>query len=246
MRKSQITVLSAFAAVVLAIVIAIVAARIIVARIETGDYQREARRAPESGPAATETLDLSGFDRIDARGNWKITISQGTDWDVAVSSPANVEDELQVRVEGDRLVLEHEGRGWSWFRGFDGGESLTATIVMPALESVNLAGAAKLGLTGFSGTELAINAAGAAEIKGRDGRYEELELIVSGAGNADLSGIVVDDARIVLSGAGDITLNMNGGTLSGTVSGAGKVRYRGTVREESIVVSGFSSVEALD
>jgi hypothetical protein len=39
---------------------------------------------------------------------------------------------------------------------------------------------------------------------------------------------------------------MNGGALSGTISGVGKVRYRGSVSRENVVASGMSSVEALD
>jgi hypothetical protein len=117
---------------------------------------------------------------------------------------------------------------------------------MPALEGVDLSGASELALSGFSGTKLDITASGATEIDASGGSYRDLTLIVSGAGNVDLSEIVVDDARVVLSGAGDIKLNMNGGELSGTVSGAGHIRYRGTVREENVVTSGFSSVDAVD
>ena len=117
---------------------------------------------------------------------------------------------------------------------------------MPALEGIELSGASELTISGFSGDRLEITASGATEIDGSNGSYRELRLVVSGAGDVNLGEIVVDDARVVLSGAGDILLNMNGGVLSGTVSGAGQIRYRGTVREENVATSGFSSVEAVD
>jgi hypothetical protein len=246
MRKSQIFVLSALGAILLIVVAAIVAARLITARLESGEYSEETARAARSDALTNETLDLSGFDRIDARGTWEISLSQGADWDVTLGHSPTSEDRLEVRVENGRLILQETGRGWSWFRGFDGHETLKATIAMPALEGIELSGASKVTVSGFSGETLEITASGATEIDGRDGSYRTLQLIVSGAGDVNLGDIVVDDARVVLSGAGDILLNMNGGELSGTVSGAGKIRYRGTVREENVVASGFSSVEALD
>jgi len=250
MRKSQITVLSALGAIALVIVAAIVAARLIAARLDSGEYSGESPRAARSTGAVTnETRDLSGFDRVDARGMWEIEITQGSGWDVVLTYPQDTQDQLDVRVENGRLILEEEGREWSWFGPFgrtDDDQTLTATIVMPALESIDLSGASELTVSGFSGEKLEITASGAIEIDGTNGSYRELQLVVSGAGDVDLGEIVVDDANVVLSGAGEITLNMNGGELSGTVSGAGEIRYHGTVREENVVTSGFSSVEALD
>jgi hypothetical protein len=250
MRKSQIAVLAAAAAVILIIVGAIVGARIIVAQLGTGEYGGEPQRSePRAANLASGDLDLSGFDRIDARGIWEVSLTQGPDWNVSLQYSDAIADELRVRVEGDRLVLgydEHEG--FSWWRGFGfgGHDRVVATITMPALEAIDLSGASEVNFSGFSGQTLDINASGAAEINGSDGSYEELALIVSGAGDVNLRDLVVDDARLVLSGATDATLNMNGGALSGTISGAGSVRYRGTVSEQNVVISGFSSVEPLN
>jgi hypothetical protein len=245
MRKSQIIVLSALGAVALLIVGAIVSARLVAGRLASGDYSEESPRARRSGPVASVSRDLSGFDRVDARGMWQIDIKQGEAWDVVLAYPENAENRLDVRVENGRLVLEEKGRGWSWF-GRSDDETLEAAVTMPALEGIDLSGASELTLSGFSGDKLEVTASGATQIDGSNGSYGDLTLIVSGAGDVDLSEILVDDARVVLSGAGDIKLNMNGGVLAGSVSGAGQISYRGTVREENVVTSGFSSVKALE
>jgi hypothetical protein len=245
MRKSQIIISSTLGAIALLIVLAIVGARFIVSELGSGEYAGESPRADRAaGPVASETRNLSGFDRIDARGMWEVELRQGTAWDVALSYPENAADRLDVRVEDGRLILEEKGRGWSWFGGND--VRLEASITMPALASVDLSGASELTLSGFSGDRLDLTASGATEINGSNGSYRELRLVVSGAGDVDLNEIVVDDARVVLSGAGDIKLNMNGGVLAGSVSGAGHIAYRGAVREENVVTSGFSSVDAVD
>jgi hypothetical protein len=245
MRKSQIIVSSALGAIALLIVLTIVTARFIVSELASGEYADGTPRADRpTGPVASVTRNLSGFDRIDARGMWEVDLKQGNVWDVVLSYPENAADRVDARVENGRLILEEKGRGWSWFGGND--ESLEATITMPALEGIDLSGASELRLAGFSGDTLEITASGVTEINGSRGSYRNLALVVSGAGEVDLDEIVVDDARVVLSGAGDIKLNMNGGVLAGSVSGAGHITYRGSVREENVVTSGFSTVDALD
>jgi hypothetical protein len=245
MKKSQIAVLSAAGVLVLVVAAAVIVARIMIAQIDAGDYSGRIPPAPDSGqPGVTGDLDLTGFSRIDARGHWQIMLERGADWDVSLSYPESMRDRLRVRVDGDRLVLGY--RGGSGFRWFGNDESVTARIVLPELSAVDLAGAGTIDMTGFNGDQLTINASGASEIKGHDGRYEDLNIIVSGAGDVNLTDMPAVNARVVLSGAGQVTLTMDGGTLGGTVSGVGQIKYHGTVSEQNVVTSGFSSVEPLD
>jgi hypothetical protein len=241
MRKSHIVLLSAFAFLVLLVAGGVIATRIIVAKMESGRY---ADAAAASAEPVSHHPDLSGFSRIDTRGVWDITLTRGPKWDITLDYPPRLKDRVDARVEGDRLLLA-TNRSFGLF-GFSGDNRIKATIVMPALSGLDLAGASTLNVGGFDGDSLSIKASGASKIRGQDSRYKRLDLIVNGAGDVNFSGVVADDARVVLSGAGDVTLNMNGGTLSGTVSGAGKVRYHGTVSKQDVVVNGFSSVEALD
>jgi hypothetical protein len=246
MKKSHIAVLSAFAVLVLIIVAMVVAARIVVTQLGSGQYDEPVATNARIGDLTSGDLDLSGFERIDARGTWEVTVVQGAEWDVALRYPEEIEQQLRVRVEGDRLVLDYQRSGWGWWRGTNNRDRVLARITMPELSAVELSGETKLDISGFSGAELVITASGATKIDGRDGAYDELTLVVSGAGDVDLGRVVVDQARVVVSGAGNVLLNMNGGALSGTISGVGKVRYRGSVSRENVVASGMSSVEALD
>jgi Putative auto-transporter adhesin, head GIN domain len=246
MKNSQVALLSAFGVLLLVILAAAIAGRLVLGGLGSGAYD-DVRPRPSAAVGASDgaetVLDLEGFDRVDARGVWKITLEQGDDWNVELTYPDQVTDRLDVRVEGDRLVLGVENGRPHWWGGFGPSNGYEARIVMPELEGIDLSGAAKVDLIGFAGDTLAITSSGASEVEATRSRFDELELTVSGAGDIDLSEMPVVDAHVVLSGAGNIKLNMNGGELSGTVSGAGKVRYEGTVSRQSVVVSGFSSVE---
>ena len=206
-------------------------------------------RAAATAPAAQQASrhpDVSGFSKIDARGVWSLTVTRGANWDVMLSYPNNVQNRVRVRVEGDRLVLDYERNGFGLFDFGGGGNRVKATIVMPELTAVDLAGAATLNVAGFKGDDLDIRASGASNIRGRDSAYKKVDLVVSGAGDVDFADVVSDDAHVELSGAGKVVLNMNGGTLSGSISGAGTVRYHGKIAKQDVVVNGFSSVQPLD
>ena len=113
---------------------------------------------------------------------------------------------------------------------------------MPALVELEVAGSSRVTLSGFEGELLTIDAAGATQITGEDGRYGELELSVAGANDIQLAGFVFTDADVDLAGASSLTLTMDGGELTGGLAGAGKVEYFGTVSREAIDVAGFGSV----
>ena len=115
-------------------------------------------------------------------------------------------------------------------------------IVMPALEELELRGGARITLAGFRGDRLAIDVAGAVQLEGRDGRYEELDLSVAGASAIDLRGVPVRDAEVDLKGASDVVLTMSGGVLSGSAAGAGRIRYYGSVSDEQVAVAGITRV----
>ena len=194
-----------------------------------------------TGRQASRTYDYSGFSAIDVSGQWEVTVTQGTDWQVEVSYPEGLEDRIEVRLDGSTLDLGGSSRGWGW-GGFGGRQRLTARITLPALEELDLSGASAVEVSGFTGDELRIDASGAVHVEGTNGRFERLDLDVSGAGNIDLRGVSVRDARVDLSGATNVTLTMDGGELTGNISGAGNLMYYGDVREQSVRSSGFTSI----
>lgn len=230
MKRSQIALLSVGGILALVVVASVVSARI-------APY-RGASELVDS-QASTGGAGLRGFHDVEVAGRWQVKLSRGDDWQVDISYPEVLEDRVTVDVMGDRLRLGLES-GASWN---ETGLPVSADIVMPALEDVDARGAAMIEVSGFQGRRLEIDIAGAARLAGRDGRYDELELSVAGASEIDLRGIAVTDADVDLAGASKVTLTMNGGTLSGSMAGAGRIEYYGTVARESVRVAGAARVE---
>lgn len=227
MKRSQTALLSLSGVLALAVIASVVSARI-------APY----RGNSEHAEARAGTAELHGFRGVEVAGRWKVGLTRGDDWRVVLTYPDALEDRVRVHMMGDRLRLGLEsGASWKESAG-----PVSADIVMPELAEVDARGAAMLEVSGFQGERLEIDVAGAVRLTGRDGRYDELELSVAGAGDIDLRGMAVTDADVDLAGASKVTLTMNGGTLSGTMAGAGSIEYYGTVAREAVRAAGAANV----
>jgi hypothetical protein len=237
MRQSQTVLLAALAVCALCVVLAAGVARVALSEL-ANDSGGPRSAAP--GPPTTRTLALTGFREVDVNGTWAVTVTRGGTWNVEISFPENLENDLRVRVDGDRLVLAHDWNG-NWNRN-SGGSLFTARVSMPELAAADVSGAGRLDFSGFSGERLVLDVSGVGAIEGEAGRYDFVVLDASSSARVDLRGVPVVDANVDLSGAARVVLEMNGGVLSGDLSGAGQVEYYGTIREQRVDVSGAGSI----
>jgi len=195
---------------------------------------------------ATRTVDLKNFRSINFAGSWKVHIEQGDAWQVELTYPQAFEESLKVQLDGDELTLNsgmQAQRNWYWrWWGGDHNMNMQARIVMPKLEALQISGFTDMDLTGFTGDKLSIFLSGAGSIEGQNGQYQNLKLVMSGAGNVDLRRMKFTDAQVMLSGGGLVQVGMDGGVLSGNLSGFGNIDYYGNVKDQRIHVSGFGRV----
>ena len=233
MRKSQFAMLAALGTVIV-VMLGIA--------VWVGVVVPPAPPLPElSGENTMRTFDFQGFDGVEVRGQWQVTVTRGDSWRIAANVPVELKDDVSIELEGGRLVVNTARARWGNFGGRDE-PRMTAEITMPVLVDVRLSGASSLEFSGFDGGELTIVASGAVHIVGSASRFDELALTMSGAGKADLRDVNVADANVTSSGAANITLRMAGGVLSGQMSGVGSLEYYGSLSEERIVKSGLVNV----
>jgi hypothetical protein len=189
--------------------------------------------------------DIKDFHTVVLNGAWEVDLIYGDDWEIELSYPRELENEIGVIREGNRLVLDSSQPhvwAWNWFNKDHGSRTFSARITMPELREIDIKGTSDLEFSGFEGDKLIIVISGAGNVEGEDGHYEELSVTMSGAGNVDARDVIVVDADVTISGAGNITLNMDGGVLSGDLSGFGNIEYFGSITEERVNISGFGDV----
>lgn len=247
MRKSNIALLSALGVLALIVVVCVGLGRIAVSRMMSGEGERI---AVDFSNKMSMNFDVEDFRGITLMGAWEVDMEQGEDWEVELTFPKDLEDYLEVETRGDQLILNPGSRGrhtwgWKWW-GQKQNMRLSARITMPELQELNIAGASDVDMSGFDGNHLTITISGAGNIEGNDGRYDDLTLTMSGAGNVDFRDMEFKDAQVILTGAGNVELGMDGGVLSGNLSGFGNIEYYGSVRDERVHVSGFGKVRRRD
>ena len=213
---------------------------------------------------STRSYPLSDFAAIELSLPAAIQVTQGRNWLVEISADKEALEDLSLFVEAGTLHIEREGGDW-WEWIFEGNEErgLDVRIVMPALRSLDISGAAEATIEGFSGKSLDIDIAGAAELI-FNGQYDVLTCELAGAGELELTG---GGERLVLdvAGAADIqakhyiadVVEIDGaGAVDATVharqklvidiAGAGEVRYAGNPSEVIEDISGAAEVHKIN
>ena len=231
MKTSQKSLLTLLGSLALMVVLAVTGTRI---ALSNADIPRSA-----VGSLYSVSPNLNGFDKVDASGKWEIELVQGDQWKVEINLDEFEEGDIGAFVTEQELILKQRSKPWVWKIS----STPTARIEMPNLSGLDVSGAAEVEIDGFTGSKLNIDASGAVELSALSGRYDDLLLDGSGAVRVNFKDLTVTNAYVDVSGATDINLSMDGGKLTGEISGAGSLDYYGQVSEQNIEISGAGSVK---
>lgn len=236
--SNKILIAVGITAAVLAILV-VVGARIIMGNVVTVPLSSgnvPPATAIGGPPRATKSYELKGFTAVAVSGAWDLRVTEGSRYVVSVSVPEDMLSSLDVHAGGGLLHI-----------GLKPGTVLTnrrlaAMISMPSLDRIQLSGANRASISGFTGDRLIVECSGAASIAGSGAGYRRVRIDASGASSVKFRDLPTRNADVHLSGAGQAELTMTGGELTGQLSGAGKVNYWGTVSKQTIETSGIASV----
>jgi hypothetical protein len=187
-----------------------------------------------SGVAAVETRELEPFKSIETSGALDLVVHVGgNEQKVVISGDDNVVPEIETRVRGDKLVVEHEG----WLRT---DLPLMLEVWVPSLERVEVSGASGITVDGLSGGQLEVDLSGASEAE-LSGKVDRLDVDVSGAADVEASWLEAAVVVVDMSGAGEARIWATK-SLEIDISGAGRVVYWGNPADLRQDISGAGSV----
>jgi hypothetical protein len=185
-----------------------------------------------------EVEALKDFSGVETSGAWNVRLHAGKQYQIKISASPSQQNLIKVFKDNDTLYLTMTSDSWHQ------DSSPTADITLPSLSRLATRGAAEVHIEHFNVDQLAIDLTGATKIRGNDNRVAQLTLHSSGASDVDLTNDnVITSAKVDLSGASDTHLTMGGGDLTGSVSGAASVNYKGKVKNVQIDTSGFANVK---
>lgn len=210
-----------------------------------------------SGKIASREVETADFDQLEAGMTFDLTIRQGEDFKVVLSSDDNFIDYLQVD--------NNDGRASFGFKpgyAYDiKGVTLRAEVTVPVLAGLALSGSAHAGLEGLSQTRsLDVELSGSSSLDGGleaskanielsgstyvklEGSVEELELNTCGNSIADLSEFQAENAVIQASCASQSVMSVSG-MLEGDVAQNSQLFYVGQPVQVDIRAHEFALVE---
>jgi hypothetical protein len=215
---------------------------------------------------ATETRDVSNFDRLVMRGYGELRITQGEQESLTIEADEEILPHIKTEVRDGELridvVDDWVERIFKIFsQGFDS-QRINYNLSFKQLNSLKITGAARVRSDALETAELAIEASGAVEMEinalksqklqvklpgtGQiklSGNVEQQDISVSGAGAYQAKGVESQTARVRLDGVGKATVWVTG-DLEVSINGLGSVEYYGSPTL-SKSVHGLGSVKAL-
>jgi hypothetical protein len=171
-----------------------------------------------SGTLDTQEFDFSGFDRVEVGYAFEVEITQSSSYSVSITADDNLFDYILVSKQGTTLKIRLEPALHYAFT------KLQAKITMPQLYGLELSGATRGTVSGFSSTD-------------------NIDIEMSGASSLNLVELTAGDVRINISGASSVTGDTAVGDADFTVSGASTLQLEGSASDIIVDASGASRVK---
>ena len=189
-----------------------------------------------SGSLETREMDYDDFTNIEVGYAFKADITRSASFSVSITLDDNLFEYLVIQLVGDTLRINldpnHSYRN----------TTQRAEIALPELHGLELSGASRGDISGFSSTAaLQMEASGASSLTIDDVKAGSTRFNVSGASRISGS-ITITDGDFVVSGASSVDLNGTATDIQLDASGASVIRLSAfTVSNASVDLSGATS-----
>ena len=173
-----------------------------------------ARPAIGSGVIETQTIDISGFDRVLLEGFGNVYIEQGESEYLSVQTDSNIIPLLDIKVQGRELRL-----GTKLGVDITPSESITYNLTVKSLNSISLAGSGNFEVEPMKSGDMTVS--------------------LPGSGNINIKGLKAGNLSVDLNGSGNITIKgIDAKTLDGSLKGSGDINLAGHVNSQNVTING--------
>lgn len=209
-----------------------------------------------------ETRDVPTFTKLSFRGAGKLYLRQGSPQKVELEGTREILDQIETKVEGNRLVIgpkDNNWRNWNW-KDLD---KITAYVTVKDISAIDVSGSGDLVAQTklfTSDLKLSVSGSGAleaettsgvidADVSGSgnmkiSGRCTRLKGQVSGSGSLHAAFTNTGDADLGISGSGNIRASGNAQTVTAEISGSGKIMAADLEADRCVVsIGGSGDVE---
>ena len=172
-----------------------------------------------SGEIVTQTIEVSGFQRVTLEGFGDVFIEQGSTESLSVETDENIFPVLEIRVRGNELIL-----GTKNGVNINPSKSITYTLTVQDLDSITLAGSGAFHVGSLNSGNFGVSVSGSGDVDISSLDAEELSIELNGSGDILVEDISVKTVDTSLQGSGDIELEGQANTQKVRVNGSGNYR----------------------
>jgi hypothetical protein len=197
-----------------------------------------------AGAQNRQERKVDSFNRIAFRTAGKLYLRQGSPQKVEVEGDRKfIEEELEIRVDGGKLVIGKEN---NWSLGFhNDDERIIVYVTVPNIEGLSVSGSGDLiAETKITTSRLNLAVSGSGSMELESDVTGDVDADVSGSGKIELKGKCRDfDSHV--SGSGRVNMNITiAERAQFGISGSGKIQATGTAQEVRATISGSGEVLA--
>jgi Putative auto-transporter adhesin, head GIN domain len=175
-----------------------------------------------SGEIVTQTIDVSGFQRVTLQGFGDVFIEQGQTQSLSVQTDENILPLLDIHVRGSELIL-----GTKNGVAVNPSKGITYMLTVQDLDDITLAGSGTFHVGSLKASNFGVS--------------------VSGSGDVEISSLAADKLSIELNGSGNILIeNVDVKTIDTSVQGSGDIKIEGQANTQKVRVGGSGNYLAGD
>ncbi|MFC1663311.1 head GIN domain-containing protein [Patescibacteria group bacterium] len=210
-----------------------------------------------SGVLASETRDVTDFDKVEISGQGTLIIDQSGEETLKVEADDNLLDRIETEVDNNTLKIRVKT---PWLFGIIWPRSeITYHLTVDDLSKVSISGSGKIRTDSLDSESLDISISGSGNadmtldvknldinISGSgkftlDGNATEQDVNISGSGDYDGKDLISETASFKVAGSGKGIVNVTN-TLDVEISGSGSVEYLGDPEDVNQSISGSGKI----
>lgn len=208
-------------------------------KVAVGDVKDIGERDRASDKSAT--VEISDFDRIDAEGVFELSVEVGGDYSMTLSGRDEDLARVKATVENGVLTLGLEDRDRQAKVKLVK-RSVTARIVTPVLNGVDISGVAEGDITNIDAENFRAHLSGVGELN-LSGVCGTLDAEVSGVGELDAEDLKCRVVSVDVSGIGEASVYASE-AVTADLGGIGRIEVSGSPSQVSKNKSGpFGSID---
>lgn len=172
-----------------------------------------------SGNLDTEEKYFGDFTRVEVSNAFEVEIIQSGEFNVSITTDDNLLKYIRVSKSGETLKIGVKTGSYNF-------TTLEASVSMPDLYGLDLSGATRGTVRGFSSShDFSVELSGASSLDMRDMSAGDVEFDISGVSSLDMRDMSAGDARFDVSGASSIRSEGSANDIFIDASGASDVKF---------------------